>query len=94
MDINEETTRRAEELAKTIINHHGEAVTYSHMQWLSRECAKLLIREFRVSAREEAVNRKERESRNREAKKRRRPINMSANVTTDAHPPLPENSNS
>lgn len=56
-----ELTCRAQDLAATIVAAHSEAVTESHMHWLSRECAKLLTREFRVAAREEEVSRRERE---------------------------------
>jgi hypothetical protein len=47
--------QRGELLAATILAEHGESATSSHLEWLSRECTKLLLREARVSAREEAL---------------------------------------
>ena len=50
---------RAHALACAVVETYDEAVTDSHTAWLTRECAKLLHRQFAVSAREEVCARRE-----------------------------------
>ena len=84
MDIAPQHFEEGAALAQRIVQSHGEAVTYSHMQWLSRECAKLMMREFACTAREEAIARKERNMRQRNFKRFEREESFSVDKNNDA----------
>ena len=59
MDIPATLEEPATQLAQQLLAYHGETSTYSHMQWLVRETAKLMARDMELTRRERELERRE-----------------------------------
>lgn len=60
MEIDPSLEMPAAQMARQLLETHGETVTYSHMAWLVRECAKLMARDMELTRREQELKQKER----------------------------------
>lgn len=56
-----DNVQEANALAQKILDAHNESATSSHLQWLTRECAKLIHEQAELAKRREALDKREKQ---------------------------------